>query len=175
MTQTKLGSFVEAWGNVAIGFSINFCANWLFLPMVGVKRLTAGQNFVFGLIMTVISVCRSYAIRRWFNGLSFGHKEVKGAEELVMGKEKEVGIPERTGGEGGGWTCGYGHPVSVRVTETFLLKDAEKGPLYSVWCHECRATRQVYTGLQSTQRGLDRGQREVDEPGPYQAHPGCSV
>ena len=35
MNQTRLGSFFEAWINVAIGFGINFAANLLILPMFG--------------------------------------------------------------------------------------------------------------------------------------------
>lgn len=65
--QTKLGSFVEAWVNVFIGFGINFAANMLILPHFGFTSLTLKTNFVIGMIYTVISVVRSYAIRRWFN------------------------------------------------------------------------------------------------------------
>ena len=65
--QTKLGSFVEAWINVAIGFGINFTANLVILPMFGFTSLTLKDNFIIGLIYTVISVVRSYVIRRWFN------------------------------------------------------------------------------------------------------------
>lgn len=66
MNQTKLGSFIEAWVNVAIGFGINFAANLLILPLFGF-HITLMDNLYIGLIFTVISVVRSYAIRRWFN------------------------------------------------------------------------------------------------------------
>lgn len=66
MTQTRLGSFIEAWVNVAIGFSINFCANLLILPLVGF-HISVGQNLFLGVVYTLISVARSYAVRRWFN------------------------------------------------------------------------------------------------------------
>lgn len=64
--QSRWGSFIEAWINVLIGFSINFVANMLILPMYGF-HITAAQNFSMGCIYTIISVARSYAIRRWFN------------------------------------------------------------------------------------------------------------
>lgn len=67
LEQTKLGSFIEAWVNVAIGFGINFTANMLILPQFGFSSLTVKTNFIIGLIYTVISVVRSYVIRRWFN------------------------------------------------------------------------------------------------------------
>ena len=67
MTQTRLGSFIEAWVNVLIGFGINFIANMLILPQFGFTSLTLKTNFIIGLAYTVISVIRSYVIRRWFN------------------------------------------------------------------------------------------------------------
>jgi hypothetical protein len=66
MTQTRLGSFIEAWVNVAIGFTINWTANMLILPIFGFN-VTGGQAFGIGVFFTVISVARSYIIRRWFN------------------------------------------------------------------------------------------------------------
>ena len=67
MTQTKLGSFIEAWVNVFIGFWINFAANLAILPMFGFEGLTLATNFYIGLAYTLVSVARSYVIRRWFN------------------------------------------------------------------------------------------------------------
>jgi hypothetical protein len=66
MSQSKLGSFVESWANVFIGFSINWCANMLILPLFGFK-VTGGQAFWIGVFFTGISVVRSYVLRRWFN------------------------------------------------------------------------------------------------------------
>lgn len=66
MTQSRVGSFVEALVNVAIGFAINWVANLLILPLFGF-HVTGVQAFNMGLIFTVISVARSYTIRRWFN------------------------------------------------------------------------------------------------------------
>lgn len=66
MNQTRIGSLIEAWANVAIGFLINFCANLLILPLIGF-HISVGQNLFIGVLYTVISVARSYCIRRWFN------------------------------------------------------------------------------------------------------------
>ena len=67
MTQTRLGSFIEAWVNVFIGFWINFAANLVILPAFGFEGLTLATNLYIGLAYTVVSVARSYVIRRWFN------------------------------------------------------------------------------------------------------------
>lgn len=72
MSQTKLGSFIEAWANIAVGFTINWFANMLILPLFGF-RVTGGQAFWIGVWFTGISLARSYILRRWFNGLRFGN------------------------------------------------------------------------------------------------------
>ena len=66
MNHSRLGSLIEACANVAIGFGINWVANLLILPLFGFN-VTGSQAFNMGLMFTVISVVRSYAIRRWFN------------------------------------------------------------------------------------------------------------
>lgn len=68
MNQTRLGSLVEVCINILIGFSINWIANIYILPLYGFA-ITGGQAFSMGLIFTVISVIRSYVIRRWFNAM----------------------------------------------------------------------------------------------------------
>jgi hypothetical protein len=67
MAQTKLGSFVESWANIAIGFAINWTANMVFLPMFGFTSLTAAKAFGIGLVFTGISFARQYVLRRWAN------------------------------------------------------------------------------------------------------------
>lgn len=66
MNQTRLGSLIEALANVVIGFGINWAANLLILPLFGFN-VTGGQAFGIGCFFTVISIVRSYALRRWFN------------------------------------------------------------------------------------------------------------
>jgi hypothetical protein len=66
MNQTRLGSLIEALANVVIGFAINWTANMAILPLFGF-HVTGGQAFGIGCFFTVISVARSYILRRWFN------------------------------------------------------------------------------------------------------------
>jgi uncharacterized membrane protein (DUF485 family) len=66
VNQTRLGSLIEALTNVVIGFGINWTANLLILPLFGF-HVTGGQAFGIGVFFTVISVARSYILRRWFN------------------------------------------------------------------------------------------------------------
>lgn len=66
MNQTRLGSLIEAFFNILIGYWINFLGNLLILPLMGFN-VTISQNLVIGLFFTVISVARSYFVRRYFN------------------------------------------------------------------------------------------------------------
>lgn len=66
MSQTRRGSLFEAIINVLIGFWINFFANLLILPLIGFN-ISVSQNFFIGFLYTLISIARSYVIRRWFN------------------------------------------------------------------------------------------------------------
>ena len=70
--QTRMGSFVEAWANILVGFTINFIANLAVLPLFGFN-VTPSDAFGIGLVFTAISLARSYIIRRFFNGLRFGN------------------------------------------------------------------------------------------------------
>lgn len=64
--QSRLASVVEAWANIVLGFSINYSANLLLLPLVG-AHLTVSSNFWLGCVYTAISMLRQVAVRRWFN------------------------------------------------------------------------------------------------------------
>ena len=69
MSQSRFGSFVEGCANIAIGFGVNFTANWLILPVFGFSSLTLRSNFEIGMLYTLISLARSFLLRRWFNNL----------------------------------------------------------------------------------------------------------
>lgn len=69
--QSKLGSVMEALANIAVGFSINWAANMLILPLFGFDALTARVAFNIGLVFTAISLVRSYVLRRIFNRIKW--------------------------------------------------------------------------------------------------------
>ena len=74
MAQTKLGSFVEAWANIGVGFSINWTINVLTLPWLWNPDSPKLSAFYIGLVFTAISLTRQFLLRRWFDGLKFGNK-----------------------------------------------------------------------------------------------------
>jgi hypothetical protein len=65
MRQTRLGSLIEVSINIFIGFWINFVANLVILPLFGFN-VTISDNFLIGFLYTIVSVARSYVVRRWF-------------------------------------------------------------------------------------------------------------
>lgn len=64
--QSRLGSAVEAVANVAVGYSVNFAANLAVLPAFGFEVSTREAAGI-GVVFTVISLARSYLLRRLFN------------------------------------------------------------------------------------------------------------
>lgn len=60
-----LAALIEAWMNVALGFGLNFGANFVLIPLMspGGGHIGALRNFWGGCIYTVISMLRSFAIR----------------------------------------------------------------------------------------------------------------
>lgn len=68
MKQPRLMSLAESAINIVVGFGIGLGAQMLFLPMLGVA-IAFDQNIAFALIMTAISMARSYLLRRLFEAL----------------------------------------------------------------------------------------------------------
>jgi hypothetical protein len=64
--QSRVMSAVEAAINIAIGYAVSVTANLLVLPLFG-YNVTFGDSLAIGLAFTVISLIRSYLVRRLFN------------------------------------------------------------------------------------------------------------
>jgi hypothetical protein len=71
MTQSRRGSFIEACVNVLIGYTIALISQLLVFPLFGWNPpLTT--NLAIGAIFTVVSLIRSYVVRRLFNRIRSG-------------------------------------------------------------------------------------------------------
>lgn len=66
MNQTKIGSLVESGINILIGYFVALASQLVLFPMFDI-HITLQTNLWIGLWFTVISLIRSYVIRRWFN------------------------------------------------------------------------------------------------------------
>lgn len=66
MHQSKLESLAEVSLNVAIGWAVAFLAQLIVFPLFGIN-VTVGEQLSISVVFTVVSIIRSYVIRRWFN------------------------------------------------------------------------------------------------------------
>ena len=62
-------SFVEAAANIVVGFCLAVLTQVLVFPMFGLS-VSLSKNLGIGAVFTVISLVRSFVLRRIFNGLS---------------------------------------------------------------------------------------------------------
>lgn len=66
MTQSRKFSAIESVANVAIGYGIAVLTQMLVFPLFGLHA-SLGDNLAIGAIFTVVSLVRSYWLRRIFN------------------------------------------------------------------------------------------------------------
>lgn len=64
--QSRLGSFIESTSNVLLGLVVAILAQMVIFPLYGITT-TFATNLQIALWFTVISIIRSYAVRRFFN------------------------------------------------------------------------------------------------------------
>ena len=68
MKQTRTMSLIEAIANVIVGYMLAVITQILIFPVFGLHA-TLAQNLKIGLVFTVVSIARGYALRRLFEGL----------------------------------------------------------------------------------------------------------
>ena len=68
MKQSRLMSLVESLVNVLVGYGVAVATQMLVFPLFGLA-VTFTENLLIGLIFTVVSIVRSYALRRGFEAL----------------------------------------------------------------------------------------------------------
>ena len=65
LIQRRRHSLLESLVNVAIGYLVAVGSQIAIFPFFDI-HIPLGDNFLIGLWFTVISIARSYAVRRWF-------------------------------------------------------------------------------------------------------------
>lgn len=68
MAQSRMGSLVESIANVVIGYGVAVAAQVAIFPLFGV-HLPIQDNMLIGVLFTVVSLVRSYCLRRLFRRL----------------------------------------------------------------------------------------------------------
>lgn len=68
MSQTRKGSAIEAVANVAVGYGVAVAAQAAIFPLFGFHADTS-QHMAIAALFTIVSLVRSYALRRLFNAI----------------------------------------------------------------------------------------------------------
>ena len=74
MRQSRLMSLVEAVANVVVGYGVAVVTQVLVFPVFGLEA-SLSDNLVIGGVFTVVSLVRSYALRRVFEAVREGAPE----------------------------------------------------------------------------------------------------
>lgn len=84
--QSRLMSPVEAIANVIVGYGVAVVTQMLIFPAFGLNT-TLAQNLKMGALFTVVSIARSFALRRLFEALK--------AHEEIFRRRLRNGLPNR--------------------------------------------------------------------------------
>lgn len=68
MKQSRLMSLVESVANVIVGYGVAVVTQILIFPIFGLHT-TLAQNLKMGAIFTIVSIARSFALRRVFEAI----------------------------------------------------------------------------------------------------------
>jgi len=66
MSQSILQSFTESVSNIFIGYAVAVIAQVFIFPIYGI-HVTPEENLEIGLWFTLVSLVRSFVLRRFFN------------------------------------------------------------------------------------------------------------
>lgn len=69
--QSRRLSLIEAATNVAVGYGVAVLAQIAIFPLFGIHA-SLSDNLLIGLLFTVVSLARSYCLRRIFNRIREG-------------------------------------------------------------------------------------------------------
>lgn len=83
MEQSKLSSLIESLINILIGYVVALLSQLAIFPMVGI-HIPLSTNLEIGAWFTLISLVRSYVIRRWFNRM------IRDSAKRLAGSEKSA-------------------------------------------------------------------------------------
>ena len=83
MKQSRTMSLVEAIANVVVGYGVAVVTQMLVFPVFGLQT-TLAQNLKLGAVFSIVSIIRSFALRRVFEAI-----------RVRMGKRKTTAPMER--------------------------------------------------------------------------------
>lgn len=76
MIQKKSHSLIESLINVLIGYFIALAAQLIIFPRYGI-HISMSDNLMIGALFTIVSIARSYVLRRLFNRFTIQFMEAQ--------------------------------------------------------------------------------------------------
>ena len=73
MKQSRAMSLVESVANVVVGYGVAVVTQIVIFPVFGLHT-TLAQNLKMGAVFTVVSIARSYLLRRLFEGIRVANR-----------------------------------------------------------------------------------------------------
>lgn len=64
--QTRIQSLIESITNILIGYTVAIASQLIVFPMFDIN-IPLSDNLLIGAYFTIISLVRSYIVRRYFN------------------------------------------------------------------------------------------------------------
>jgi hypothetical protein len=92
MMQSRLMSLIEALANVGVGYGVAVTTQIAVFPLFGLTA-TLAENLLLGAVFTVVSIIRSYTLRRlWRSGNQGVIKRDTGSGPLASDGERQPGL-----------------------------------------------------------------------------------
>ena len=79
MKQSRLMSLIEAIANVLVGYCVAVLTQMLVFPFFGLHT-TLAQNLQMGAVFTIVSIARSFILRRLFEAVRVRRARLSRAE-----------------------------------------------------------------------------------------------
>ncbi len=90
MKQSRLMSLVESVANVIIGYGVAVFTQILIFPVFGLHT-TFAQNLQMGAVFTIVSIARSFALRRLFEAIRVRCVAVRGIPVGLPARRESIG------------------------------------------------------------------------------------
>ena len=124
MKQSRRMSLIESIANIGVGFLISLFAQMLFLPMLGVHT-SFQQNFSFALIMTAVSIARSYLLRRVFEALQIRRPMSPFVQAVLAERFRQIDQEGWSSEHDDAHVCG----VFGRASGSFIIYAGSQSPI----------------------------------------------
>ena len=95
MKQSRVMSLVEAIANVVVGYGVAVATQMLVFPLFGLQT-TLAQNLKLGAVFSIVSIIRSFALRRLFEAVKIRRAERESTAPMERRKGGMVNRNQQT-------------------------------------------------------------------------------